>query len=67
MKDALISLFYIFAVFLISALIVVGLAQFADPRPNRSTTDDYKDECVRLGGKPLWNGRHIECLKGSKT
>lgn len=28
---------------------------------------DYKQACIKTGGNPVWNGRHLECLQESKT
>jgi hypothetical protein len=37
----------------------IGLAIYG----TEQMTDQYKQHCTSIGGKPLHNGKHWECLK----
>lgn len=67
MKDAVHSLFGILAMLIATGWLVVGLSEIVPPSSRKSSTDEYQQECLRIGGKPLWNGRHFDCLKEAKT
>ena len=65
LRGLLSGLAAIFAIFLIVALVVVGLAEIMPPPERRQTQVDinFRAACASVGGMAAWNGRHWECLK----
>lgn len=65
LRGALSGLAIIFSIFMMVALIVVGLDAIMPPREQRQSPNEinFRSACAAVKGSAVWNGRHWECLK----
>ena len=65
LRQLLLALAGMFAILVIAALIVVGLAEITPhPEHRQSPTEiNFRAACEAAKGNAVWNGRHWECLK----
>ena len=65
LRQLLLALAGIFAILVITALIVVGLAEIMPPPEHRQspTAINFRAACAAVKGNAVWNGRHWECIK----
>ena len=65
LRELLLVLAGVFAILVITALVVAGLDVIM-PHPERRqspTAINFRAACEAAKGNAVWNGRHWECLK----
>lgn len=60
MKDMVVSIIGGFLL-LLTILVIGGL--FVSVMRNFSEVERFRQECVQVNGKPVYNGRNWECLR----
>ena len=65
LRQLLLALAGIFAILVITALVVAGLAVIMPPPERRQspTAINFRAACEAAKGNAVWNGRHWECIK----